>query len=690
VLSPGTVLSERYELTERIAAGGMGEVWRGVDLMLHRPIAVKVVLPNLMADPEFLTRFRSEARMMAALRHPGIVQVYDYGENAVAGSGRMDYMVMEFIEGTPLAKKIQDAGRLSPADTMTIVAQVADALQVAHDAGIVHRDVKPANLLVRPNGALVLVDFGVARSTNVTGITSTNVVLGSANYMAPEQAEGHPVSGLTDVYALGAVAYCCLTGRPPYVGDNPLQVLAQLVYGELPTLPPDVPPAVASLVTRALAKNPAHRFPSASAMAQAARGAGRGGPAAPHQRGNQGPGAFPPGGRASGAFPPAGRAASAGGFAAAGPGAGSGGLPPAGRGPASGAYPPAGRGPASGAYPPAGGGSASGGYSPAGRGPASGAYPPAGRGAASGGLPPSERGAASGAYPPASGAYPPAGRTQSGGYGQGSAPGTARYPGGTGSYPAGAASVPPSGYASGAASVSAPGQGMRTASDQTGSYGRGSSPAGNAGNKSRKTMIAAVAAIVVGLGAATTAYAVTKGDDTDTPTSDAAANGADPRTGAAQAPAGATSKTPKPRSTKTKTSKPTKAATRPAEESSAPSPEENPAAGTPASPTDVCGGGYKVIDTATLRGDDGVVGRVYLLFSADGQKNCVVTIKTTDLDQDTQASAFLQVEGKDRDTQGGSVDSYAGPIKAAAPGACVAWGGAIEDASAESPFEHCN
>ncbi len=270
------MLNDRYRLTQRIAAGGMGEVWRGEDLMLHRPIAVKTILPALMADREFLTRFRTEARMMAALRHPGIVQVYDYGENAqVGGSTGVDYLVMEFIEGISLAKRIEQVGRLSPGETMTIVAQVADALQVAHEAGIVHRDVKPANLLVRRNGAIVLVDFGVARSAAGAGLTGTNVVLGSVNYMAPEQAEARPISPQTDVYALGAVAYCCLTGRPPYVGDNPLQVMSQLVYGDLPALPADVPPPVAALVLRALAKEPSQRFSSAAEMASAARSPGR-------------------------------------------------------------------------------------------------------------------------------------------------------------------------------------------------------------------------------------------------------------------------------------------------------------------------------------------------------------------------------------------------------------------------------
>jgi len=278
MLQPGAVLNGRYLLEERIAAGGMGEIWRGVDTSLHRRIAVKVLLPFLVSDAEFITRFRTEARMMAALRHPGIVQVYDGGQAVLAG-GTIDYLVMEFIEGTPLSAMLQQSGRLDPRQTLEMIAQAADALHAAHEAGIVHRDVKPSNLLIRPGGAVVLVDFGVARSTTATGITGTNVVMGTAHYMAPEQAEGKPVSAVTDVYALGAVAYCCLAGRTPYTGDGPLEVLGQLVHGPSPTLPPDLPAAVADVVLRAMDKDPARRYPSTAALAQAARSALTGKPA---------------------------------------------------------------------------------------------------------------------------------------------------------------------------------------------------------------------------------------------------------------------------------------------------------------------------------------------------------------------------------------------------------------------------
>jgi serine/threonine protein kinase len=267
------VLSSRYQLDERIATGGMGDVWRGTDVLLRRTVAVKVLLPALVFDSEFITRFRAEARLVAGLRHAGIVQVHDYAEQAVVGDSRLDYLVMEYVEGTSLSAWIKAVGRLSVAETTSVVAQAAEALQVAHAAGIVHRDVKPSNLLVRPDGMVVLVDFGVARSADLTGVTRPNVILGSAQYMSPEQASGQFVSPATDIYALGVVAYYCLAGRPPFTGDNPLQIVLQRVQGEVPALPADVPPAISAVVNRALATDPGDRYPSAAAFAEAIRAA---------------------------------------------------------------------------------------------------------------------------------------------------------------------------------------------------------------------------------------------------------------------------------------------------------------------------------------------------------------------------------------------------------------------------------
>jgi eukaryotic-like serine/threonine-protein kinase len=273
VLSSGVVLSGRYRLDDRVATGGMGDVWRATDLVLGRQVAAKVLLPALVRDPDFIARFRAEARIMASLRSPGIVQVFDCGQDELPDGSPADYLVMEFVEGQPLSRRIEEAGHLEVGETMSIVAQVAQALHAAHHRGIVHRDVKPSNLLVQEDGTVVLVDFGVARSTNVTSITSTNAVPGTALYMAPEQAAGRPVSGATDIYALGAVTYCCLTGTPPFTGDSPLQVAVRHLDDEPPELPAEIPDPVRDLVARALAKDPADRYPSGAAMAEAARAA---------------------------------------------------------------------------------------------------------------------------------------------------------------------------------------------------------------------------------------------------------------------------------------------------------------------------------------------------------------------------------------------------------------------------------
>ena len=286
VLESGVVLSGRYRLEERVATGGMGDVWRGTDVLLGRRVALKVLLPGLLADRDFIARFRAEAQMLAALHHPGIVQVYDSGEDTLPDGGQADYLVMEYVDGEPLSQRITATGRLGVAETLSLVAQAAQALHAAHEGGIVHRDVKPSNLLVQANGRVMLLDFGVARSVNVTSITTANAVPGTALYMAPEQAAGRPVSAATDIYALGAVAYHCLSGDPPFSGDNPLQVAMKHVHDEPAALPADVPAPVAALIDRALAKDPADRYPSAEALAEAARAlsaepsvAGAGGPA---------------------------------------------------------------------------------------------------------------------------------------------------------------------------------------------------------------------------------------------------------------------------------------------------------------------------------------------------------------------------------------------------------------------------
>jgi serine/threonine-protein kinase len=259
------VLSDRYRLDSPIAAGGMGDVWHATDTVLGREVAVKMLHAGRAVDPLFRTRFLHEARAMAALHHPGVVDVYDFGQ-----AGPDAYLVMAYVHGQPLDDRIAQAGRLSPAETMSIVAQAARALGAAHAAGIVHRDVKPGNLIVQPDGGVVLVDFGIARSATSNTLTGVDEVIGTALYFAPEQASKGAVGPATDIYALGVVAYHCLAGRPPFEGDNPVAIAMRHLDEEPAPLPPDVPPGVAAVVAKAMAKNPADRFPDAAAMAEAA------------------------------------------------------------------------------------------------------------------------------------------------------------------------------------------------------------------------------------------------------------------------------------------------------------------------------------------------------------------------------------------------------------------------------------
>ncbi|GAA2464392.1 serine/threonine-protein kinase [Winogradskya humida] len=271
MLSSGSLLDNRYRLDDRIATGGMGDVWRGTDVVLGRTIAVKVLRTAMLTDPEFAARFYGEARMMAAFRHPGVVEVYDYSAGNEGDEEQCAYLVMAFVDGDPLSARLKDQGRIGVAETMSVVAQAAEALHAAHENGTVHRDVKPGNLIVKPNGTVILVDFGVARSAAVTSVTGLNAIVGTALYMAPEQVAKGNVSPATDIYALGAVAYHCISGVPPFDGDNALQVALRHLEDDPEPLPDTLaPPAVRELISRAMAKNPADRFQSAAEFAEAA------------------------------------------------------------------------------------------------------------------------------------------------------------------------------------------------------------------------------------------------------------------------------------------------------------------------------------------------------------------------------------------------------------------------------------
>jgi serine/threonine-protein kinase len=264
MLQSGTTLAQRYVLREAIARGGMGEVWRADDTVLDRVVAVKTLLPSMSSDPGFVLRFRTEARAMAALSDPSIVDIYDVGQ--VDGT---DFIVMRYVEGESLRHVIDRVGTLPPDEVMQLVAQAATALQLAHEHGIVHRDVKPGNLLIRQDGRLVLTDFGVARMIAATSVTE-DAVLGTATYLAPEQVTSGSVTSAVDQYALGIVAYECLVGTPPFEAESPLALALRHTDEPPPPLPDRIPMAVRRVVLRALAKDPDYRFPSAAAMASAA------------------------------------------------------------------------------------------------------------------------------------------------------------------------------------------------------------------------------------------------------------------------------------------------------------------------------------------------------------------------------------------------------------------------------------
>ena len=269
-LQPEMSLADRYRLESRIAVGGMGEVWRAEDVLLGRIVAVKVLKSEYAEDPTFLERFRNEARHTAALSHPGIANVFDYGELPQPGGGSMAYLVMEFVDGEPLNAILAREGKLSPARALDIVGQTAIALQAAHDAGVIHRDVKPGNLIVRPDGVVKVTDFGIARAVDAVPLTQTGTVVGTAYYISPEQAAGQAVTPSSDVYSLGIVAYECLTGTRPFPGDNAVTVAMAHVREPVPQLPGVLPAPVRELVASAMAKTPAERPASAGELGRAA------------------------------------------------------------------------------------------------------------------------------------------------------------------------------------------------------------------------------------------------------------------------------------------------------------------------------------------------------------------------------------------------------------------------------------
>ncbi|MGH3765872.1 MAG: Stk1 family PASTA domain-containing Ser/Thr kinase [Pseudonocardiaceae bacterium] len=263
------LLSDRYELGETLGYGGMSEVHRGRDVRLGRDVAVKVLRADLARDPQFQHRFRREAQNAAALNHPAIVAVYDTGET-VSDYGTLPYIVMEYVEGRTLRDIVKTEGPMDELRAMETMADICAALDFSHRNGIIHRDVKPANVMINNAGAVKVMDFGIARSlADGQGVTQTAAVVGTAQYLSPEQARGEMVDARSDVYASGCVLYELITGEPPFTGDSPVAVAYQHVR-EDPTPPshlmPDLSPALDAVVLKAMSKNPANRYQSAAEM----------------------------------------------------------------------------------------------------------------------------------------------------------------------------------------------------------------------------------------------------------------------------------------------------------------------------------------------------------------------------------------------------------------------------------------
>lgn len=265
-----TTLRGRYRLDEMIGGGGMGEVWRAHDNVLDRNVAVKVIRSHLADSETVRARLRVEARLAGSLHHPGIVNVFDYGEHEAEGR-TVPFVVMPLIEGEPLSRLLRGSATLPAGQTMAIVAEVAEALQASHSAGIIHRDLKPGNILLSRSGRVMLVDFGIARAADGEPLTETGALLGTVDYLSPEQCAGRTASAASDLYGLGVVAYSCLSGTLPFRRDSDIATALAHLNDEPPALSEDIPLPARELVGRLLARDPADRPASAAQVAAAAR-----------------------------------------------------------------------------------------------------------------------------------------------------------------------------------------------------------------------------------------------------------------------------------------------------------------------------------------------------------------------------------------------------------------------------------
>jgi eukaryotic-like serine/threonine-protein kinase len=266
------LLGNRYQIGRLIGAGGMADVYEGFDRLLGRQVAVKIPHPQLARDPAFLVRFRREASMAASLTHPGVVAVYDTGQD-----DDVSYMVMEYVEGATLAAVLRGEGALEPGRAAELAIAVCAALGAAHAKGLIHRDIKPSNIMITRDGRAKVRDFGVARTvTSSVTLTGSVGIVGTAKYMSPEQASGAQVDARSDLYSLGVCLYECLAGQPPFEGESPVVVATRHVYATPPPLRdlrPDLPPAFEAVTARAMAKDPAARYQTAAEFSEDLRSA---------------------------------------------------------------------------------------------------------------------------------------------------------------------------------------------------------------------------------------------------------------------------------------------------------------------------------------------------------------------------------------------------------------------------------